>query len=70
MSWFSFLLAGFQMATYGRFWVATEGFRLSRKCLIFNVLCFYEMRVACGRLLRLIEFGGTRILNFTYTETP
>ncbi len=25
MSWFSFLLAGFQMATYGRFWVATEG---------------------------------------------
>ena len=25
MSWFSLLLAGFQVATYGRFWVATEG---------------------------------------------
>jgi hypothetical protein len=24
MSWLSFLLAGFQVATYGRFWVATE----------------------------------------------
>jgi hypothetical protein len=26
MSWFSLLLAGFQVATYGRFWVATEGY--------------------------------------------
>ena len=24
MSWLSLLLAGFQVATYGRFWVATE----------------------------------------------
>jgi hypothetical protein len=30
MSWFSSLLAGFQVATYGRFWVATDGQAASR----------------------------------------
>ncbi len=29
MSWLSLLLAGFQVATYGRFWVATEASGLS-----------------------------------------
>ena len=28
MSWFSFLLAGFQVATYGRFWAAAEELRV------------------------------------------
>ena len=48
MSWFSFLLAGFQVTTYGRFWVTTEE-HADRYQLLLRVIDDADIRRVFGR---------------------